>query len=358
MNPPNPACRPVVVAGVGQTGPVLEDPRSIPEMVLDAVEMALADAGMGFRDIDAVVTASVDLFDGLTASNVAVTEVVGAVMKPETRIAADGLAAAVHATCQIRSGAYETVLVVAHGKGSMSSHPDVTAWAIDPITLQPLGVNFLVCAGLQACAVALDDGRAERRWAQTVARRRRDAAGHGIAPAITEEEILASPIVASPLRRGMSAPLGDGACAVLLQSAAAGNRGGVRITGIGYDLSAHSLGERDLRQWEGLQRACHRATTMAGISDTATSFDLLEPSCRYPHEEELFLKAMGTGDGSLISPSGGLFAGEVPVAAGLTRLVAAVRWLRENRSAKRALAHGTWGPAGQGQVVTILEGAT
>lgn len=80
--------RPVFVAGCGQIGPVADDPRSIPEIVLQAVEGALEDAGITHKDIDAVVTASVDILDGLTASNIAVTEVVGAVMKPEARIAA------------------------------------------------------------------------------------------------------------------------------------------------------------------------------------------------------------------------------------------------------------------------------
>ncbi|MBI5477629.1 MAG: thiolase domain-containing protein, partial [Deltaproteobacteria bacterium] len=74
--------RTVAITGVGQSGPAAGDPRSIPEMVLEAVEGALEDAVLGWNEIDAVVTASVDLFDGMTASNVAVTEVVGAVMKP------------------------------------------------------------------------------------------------------------------------------------------------------------------------------------------------------------------------------------------------------------------------------------
>ena len=112
--------RRISIAGVGRTMPCHEDRRSIPEMVLEAAEQALADAELSVTTVDAVVTASVDLFDGLTASNIAVTEVVGAVMKPETRIAADGLAALVHGACPLWAGAYETVLVVAHGKASMA----------------------------------------------------------------------------------------------------------------------------------------------------------------------------------------------------------------------------------------------
>lgn len=345
----------VVVAGVGETSPKRRDDRSIPELVLEAVEASLADAGVDFGDVDAVVTASVDLFDGLTASGVAVTEVVGAVMKPETRIAADGLLAAIHAACSIQAGAYETVLVAAHGKASLAPHWNLTAWAMDPIYLQPLGVDFLVCAGLQARALAGDDADAEARWAQTAATRRRAAGARGAAGPCSAKDVLASPIVASPLRREMCAPLADGAVAVVLRSDRDLDPSGLRLTGIGFDLAPHAPGDRDLTVPEGLRRAWRRALATAGRG--TSEIDLAEPSCLFPHEEELFIEATGLRDGVLLSPEGGLFAGAVPVAAGLSRLVAAVRGLRRGRLLRSAVAHGAWGPAGQGQAVAILEAA-
>lgn len=343
--------RPVHVSGLGETGPVPQDARSIPEMVLDAVQAAYADAGCTHADIDAVVTASVDLLDGLTASNIAVTEVVDAVMKPETRISADGLAAALHAAAQIAAGSYDTVLVVAHCKASMADFQALTHWAFDPIHLQPLGLEFLDCAGLHASILADGDPGAERRWAEIVARRRCEGASAFPGPR-TAEEILASPMVAAPLRAGMCAPLGDAACAVVLS--AEGGRTRVRLAGLGWDLEAHALGDRELRRWDGLARACRRAYAAAGIDAGTGTFDLAEPSCLFPHEEALFLRATGIRDGTPLSPDGGLFPGTAPVVAGLSRLAAAVRRMREG-GARRALAHGAWGPAGQGQAVAVLE---
>ncbi|MBI4728200.1 MAG: hypothetical protein HY775_01660 [Acidobacteria bacterium] len=347
-----------LVAGVGETGPARADPRSIPEMVLDAVERAIEDAGIGFGGIDAVVTASADLLDGLTASNVAVTEVVGAVMKPETRIAGDGLCAAIHAACQIRAGAYRTVLVAAHGKASMARFWDLSAWAMDPVHLQPLGADFLVCAGLQAAALAARDSRAEGRWA-AAASERRAAAEPGGGEARTPGEILGSPPLASPLREGMCAPLADGACAVVLRAVepgagtgAQGPRRPVQVAGFGLDLDAHSPGDRDLAIWGGLAGACARAYALAGID--AGALDLAEPSCVFPHEEELFARAAGIGPRTAMSTGGGLFGGAVPVAAGLSRLAAAARALREPGNSRWGIAHGTWGPAGQGQAVAVL----
>jgi acetyl-CoA acetyltransferase len=328
-------------------------------MVLDAVEAALDDAKLGFDAVDAVVTASVDLFDGLTASNVAVTEVVGAVMKPETRIAADGQCALAHAACQIWAGAYDTVLVVAHGKPSMAPHHALTAWAMDPIHVQPLGVDFLVCAGLVAQALAGRDADAVSRWARTAAARRGAASTRGVAGPCTSDEILASPAVATPLTEQMCAPLADAACAVVLRRLDEGDESDTRVLlrGIGHDLDVHSLGDRDLTRWDGLGRAYARACSQADVL-APSAFGLFEPACLYPHEEDLFADAIGLGKAALFSPEGGLFAGATPVAAGLSRVIASVRRLREDPQLERALAHGTWGPAGQGQVVSILEATT
>ncbi len=94
---------------------------------------------------------------------------------------------------------------------------------------------------------------------------------------------------------------------------------------------------------------------MAGVDDANAEIHLFEPCCRYAHEEDLFRAGAGIGSEVLLSPTGGLFGGAAPVTAGLTRLVAATHWLRTAGPAKRALTHGTWGPAGQGQVVAVLE---
>ena len=346
---------PVNVAGVGGTGPVARDMRSIPEMVHRAVEQALADAQLDHSDIDSVVTASVDLFDGLTASNIAVTEVVGAVMKPETRIAADGLCAVLHAACQIWSGTYDNVLVVAHGKASMAPYFDLTGWAMDPITLQPLGVDFLVCAGLQAHSAAIVDPSASERWANIAATRRTAAAEvEGLAESYGAHDVAASRVVASPITHLMCAPLADAACAVVLRRTGAPSARGVSLTGIGHDLDAHQLGDRDIGRWTGLERALDRARRVASLGES-DRFDLYEPSCWFAHEEDLFAHATRPDESSVVSPTGGLFGGAAPVAAGLSRLIDATRRMRGDDGVERALAHGTWGPCGQGHAVAILE---
>jgi acetyl-CoA acetyltransferase len=151
--------------------------------------------------------------------------------------------------------------------------------------------------------------------------------------------------------------MGDGASAIVLRGATASARGPV-LSGVGYDLEPHALGDRDLTHWRGLERAVRRACKTAGLEREHTHFEFAEPSCLFAHEEELFIAAAGLRDDTEVSADGGLLAGCVPVVAGMSRLAAAARQLRgAEGGGRRALAHGTWGPAAQGQIVAILEGA-
>lgn len=383
------ASRPtVVIAGVGETVTLGEDSRSIPEIVLATVEAALADASLRFADIDAVVTASVDLNDGLTASNIAVTEVVGAVMKPETRVAGDAIASLAHAACLLWSGAYQSVLVVAHGKASMARQDAIWQWALDPVLLQSLNFSFDAYAGLQAQALAAADSAAPHRWAKAAAAARDCSIA----------DIFGSSLVADPLRLLMRAPDADGACAVVLRSQSgspatgdtvagaashasssgsarssagekdAENRRDVWLSGVGYDLEAHLPGDRALTRWTGLTRAFDRALAsdraaggIVGGTGASTgigtdrradenAIDIVEASCRYPHEADLFAAATGVDPGDWrVDPF-------VPVAVGLSRVIAATRALRAESAAgpSMAMAHGTWGPAGQAHAVALL----
>ncbi len=131
--------RPTHLIGWHST-PFQRDRRStVVELVLKAVEGTLKSANVNHSEVDYIITSSVDLWDGRTASNIAITEVVGAIMKGEARVAADGLIAAIHADMAIRSGNYQTVLVVAHCKESeVDSLQKLSEWTFDPLYLQPL----------------------------------------------------------------------------------------------------------------------------------------------------------------------------------------------------------------------------
>lgn len=375
----------VAIIGVGQT---LYEPskphQSIPEMVLEAVEAALEDARIPMEEVEGVVTASVDLWDGRTASNVQVTEVVGAVMKPEARVAGDGLLAALHAAMTILSGAYGTVLVVSHCKMSEGEHWGCSNWAMDPIYQQTLGVDFLSAAGLQARAYRERYGVGEAEWARVVEKNRLNAQKNPLARVVANHaptEALTSGIIADPLRALDVAPPADGACALVLatpeRARALGTAKPVALLGFGYASEAHYLGDRDLAEPRALIPASRRAYAMAKIRDPRRELQVVECSEAFSYQELLWCEGLGLcppGEGGRlldegvtalggqlpVNPSGGMLGGSPFIVAGLGRLAEAVLQVRGDanghqvRGARCALAHGSYGPAGQHQSVAVV----
>ncbi len=296
---------PISILGVGRTIYAPQPGTAIAELVYHAVQAALNDAGLTMREVDARVTASVDLWDGLTASNVAITEVVGAVMQPEARVAGDGLLAACHAVTSICAGAYRTVLVVAHCKATMSAPRALSNWTFDPIYQQPLGLDDFSAAALQASVLGS----------------------------------LAPP---------SHAPLADGAAAIILSTAAAP----LTIRGMGWALDEHYLGDRDLTDSIALRAAAQRAFALAGIADAKRELECAELSDHFDYQRALWARALGLDDFPKLNMSGGLDRGAPPFVAGLDCLIEIVLRLRETPGL--GLAHGCWGPAGQGQAVMVV----
>jgi acetyl-CoA C-acetyltransferase len=374
-----------VVIGVGQTAYESSKPhQAIPEMVLEAVERALGDARIGMDEIDAVVTASVDLWDGRTASNIQVTEVVGAVMKPEARVAGDALLAAIHAAMTVAAGAYGTVLVAAHCKMSEGQHWACSNWAVDPICQQPLGLDFLSAAGLQARAYEARHGVGAAQWARVVEKSSRSARANPLAPrgpARSAAEVLASPVIADPLRALDAAPAADGACVLILASPerakSLGSHAPVALLGAGYACEPHYLGDRDLTATAALAAASRRAYAMAGIAGPLGEIQVVECSEAFSYQELLWCEGLGlcgAGEGARlledgitvpggrlpVNPSGGMLGGSPFVVAGLARLAEAVLQVRGEAAGRqvagvrRAVAHGTHGPAGQHHSVVVV----
>ncbi|MFQ5613768.1 MAG: hypothetical protein ACE5H9_16710, partial [Anaerolineae bacterium] len=294
----------------------------------------------------------------LTASNIAVTEVVGAVMKPEARVAGDGLLAACQGAMSILSGSYDLVLIVAHGKASMGERWAISSWAFDPIYQQPLGLDDLSAAALQAATYL----ERHRLLPDVLARAATRPAGP------TTAEILASPPVASPLRELEITPPADGACALVLAAenlARSASREPIWIRGMGFALEEHYLGDRDLAHPTALREAARRAYELAGISEPKAQIEVAEISDPFAHQRLLWAEALGfcppgrgvetltALEGPVLNASGGLLRGVPPFVAGLDRLLEVLAHLRQNPGL--GLAQGCWGPAGQGQVVVIVE---
>jgi acetyl-CoA C-acetyltransferase len=283
----------------------------------------------------------------------------------------------------ILSGSSELTLVVSQCRESMGDHYGISNWVFDPIYQQPLGLDYLSAAALQANRYMDRFGISQEDCAQVVVKNLRDAQNNPqaqVAKDVTTDEVMHSPMWAYPIKKMDAAPVSDGACAVVLASqkkAEALCKNPVWILGAGCCMEAHYLGGRDLSEGEALAKASQKAYEMAGIHDPAKELDVAEISAAFSYQELLWTELMGfcgRGDGSRmlaegltsqggalpVNPSGGMLAGNPVTVAGLTRLVETVLQVRgeagarQAQNVKTALAHGTTGFCGQGQYVMIV----
>jgi len=353
-------------------------------MVWEVVKQVRAQTGLDFGDdgIEAAVTVSDDVFDARTISDSAVTDVVGAHFRGEEKVASDGAQGVYYAVATILSGKHDVVLLAGHCKESQAASRNmVTHLAFDPFFTRPVGLDYLAAAALQADAYMRKTGVTEDQLADVVVRSRQWAAKNPVArdaTPLTRDDVLASPMLADPIRESFMYPITDGAVAMILASEERARDitdRPVWVTGLGNCYDSFFLGERDLAGNFALERAAARAYCMAGIKNPVTAFDVVELCDQCAHQmpqwaEGLGLCAAGGGavwlaeggpDCHSVNRSGGMLAGNPLMLGGMARVAEAVLQLRgdagarQAQGAKRALAHGCCGPAGQLQVAVVLE---
>ncbi len=354
-------------------------------MLLECLESIVAATGVTFdkeKGIRDIVTCSDDVFDARTISNNGMTDVVGAHYRGEEKVAQDGLNALGYAMACILSGHDDVILFMGHCKESQSeSRHMCTNLAYDPFYCRPLGLDFLSANALQARAYMEKTGLNEHHLAQIVVRSRQNAAMNPYArdnPPVTVEEVMASPFIADPIRELHYYPVTDWAVGMLLcceERAHEFTDCPIWITGFGNCMDRYFLGERDLAAPMALKKAAARAYAMAGIKDPAKEIDLFELNDTCAHQLPLLAECIGLvpegqgprwiDEGGLdrhnVNLSGGMLNGNPIMLGGVARAVEAYLQLkgeagkRQVKGARRALAHGSTGGAGQHQTVLILE---
>jgi acetyl-CoA C-acetyltransferase len=354
-------------------------------LLWEVVKDVRAQTGLDFgeRGIGAAVTVSDDLFDARTISDGGITDVVGAHYGAEEKVAADGAQGVYYAASMILSGHHDIVLLAGHCKESQAASRNmVTHLAFDPFYTRPVGLDYLCAAALQAQAYLARSGVTETQLADLVVRARRWAAKNPVAQEtapITREAVLASPMIADPIRSGFMYPVSDGAVALILADERRAREitdKPVWIAGLGNCYDSFFLGERDLGGNFALERAAQRAYAMAGVTDPVTAFDVVEIADQYAHQLPQYAEGLGlcksgrewlAADGpeqQNVNRSGGMIAGNPLMLGGLARVAEAAIQLRGEAGerqvtrARRAVAQGATGPAGQLQTVVVLEKET
>ncbi len=95
----------------------------------------------------------------------------------------------------------------------------ISNWVFDPIFQQPLGLDYLSAAALQANHYMQRFGISQEDCARVVVKNLGDALNNPyaqVAKEATTEEVMHSPMWAYPIKEMDAAPVSDGACAVVL----------------------------------------------------------------------------------------------------------------------------------------------
>ncbi|MDQ5984554.1 MAG: hypothetical protein CSYNP_00249 [Syntrophus sp. SKADARSKE-3] len=354
-------------------------------MLLDVLEDLRNQTGLSFdedKGVNTIVSASDDFFDARTISNNGVTDVLGAHYRSEEKMAQEGLNAIGYAMAVILSGHEDMVLVMGHCKESQGeSRNMISNLSFDPFYGRATGLDWLNASALQAQAYIKKSGVTDRHLAKIVARASKWAAKNPCAMTreiLEEGKVMASHMVCDPLRQLHIYPVSDGCVGMLLTSeerAKDFTDKPVWIKGFANCMDSFYLGDRDLTSNFALKKAAERAYGQAGINDQKKEIDVVEVSDAYAYQQPMWLEGLGfceEGKGGKfideggpdkfnVNRSGGMLAGSPIVISGLYRAADAVLQLkgqageRQVPDAKKALAHSSWGAAGQFHSVLILE---
>jgi len=354
-------------------------------MLLDCFESIVSQTGVTFdmeKGIRNVVTCSDDVFDARTISDNGMTDVVGAHFRGEEKTAQDGINGLGYAMASILSGHDDLILLMGHCKESQSESREMcTNLAFDPFYYRPLGLDFANASAFQARAYMQQSGITEEHLARIVVRSRQMAAKNPYArknEMVTEEAVMKSPMLCDPIRELHAYPVTDWAVGLLLcceDRAHEFTDNPVWLTGFGSCMDSYFLGDRNLTDNYALKQAASRAYQMAGIKDPKNAFDMVELNDSYAYQLPMWTEGaglIGEGEGGRwiekggmeanhVNTSGGMLNGNPIMLGGLARALEAVHQLQGNagdrqvEGAKKALAHGTTGAAGQHHAVLILE---
>ncbi len=375
----------VCIVGVGQThhrGP--GDNLAYYEHAFHAATAALKDAGLTSGDIDTVLASGWDVLDGRTISDMHIVPAAGGYLKDSAKVADDGILAFAYGYMRVASGAFDTALVVGHGHAESPAEL-VSNVAMDPFFCRPLGVGATATLALQCCDYGARYGVSEEQAAGVVVKNRSQGANNPYAhlrSAVTRDQVLASKVIAWPLRELDCGPQSVGAVAVILASEDRVKRIASRwatVEGIGWAPESYYIGATDLWRLGALSSAAQRAYGMAGITEPLAQLDVAEVHDLTSYHELMAYEALGlaeegaasrlveegaTGmEGRLpVNPSGGALSTNLGGGTGLARVAEAALQVMGRADghqveARTALAHGAsalTGSVAQSHSVTIL----
>jgi acetyl-CoA C-acetyltransferase len=346
-------------------------------MIYDTAQLALADAGITIDDVDGIVVAANDQFDGRSISVMMASGSVGGVDRDIMSTPSASEHAFILGALRVATGQFRTQLVVSWSPTEVSSMAEAQRLGTDPYFHRALPLDELSAHALQASAVehAAPDARAA---AEAVAEKNR---AHGRA-AWPDAPVRPGPgPLRWPIMPSMTTEPVTGSVAMVLAGpqfiAERGLRDVAWLRGMGWATEPSFLGDRDLATAPALAAAARQAYAAAGIIDPASAFDLAEVTDATPYAELLAYEALSlcpreawrarATDGSFarggrlpVNLSGGVLSCNPVFCTGLIRIAEVANQIRGRAGphqlpdARCGLAHAGSGFAMQYQAAVVL----
>ena len=309
------------------------------------------------QDVDFVCSGSCDYQQGAAFAFVSGVDALGAVPPiKESHVEMDAAWALYEAYLKIQMGQADSALLYGFGKSSPGVLSTVLSQQLDPYYLSPLWVDTIAFAAMQARTL-LESGRiTEAQMAEVVVKSRAAAKNNPKAQLsgdFTVEQLLAEPMYQNPLRLHDCCPISDGACAMIICTVEKAKEWAVPyalIKGIDHRIESHHIGLRDLSRLESVE------ISAKALNVNAKPVDVAELYAPFSHQELMLTEALGLTDSTEVNPSGGVLAGNLMMASGLSRIGEVADRIIAGK-ASRGVAHATSGPAMQQNLVCVLEGA-
>ncbi|HEY3472834.1 MAG TPA: thiolase domain-containing protein [Amycolatopsis sp.] len=305
------------VLGTGQTHHrAKRQDVSMPGLLREAIDRAMADAQVGWADIDAVVLGKApDLFEGVMMPELFLADSLGATGKPLLRVHTAGSvggSTALVAASLIQAGVHRRVLTVAYEKQSESN----AMWGLSilPPFQMPVGAGAGGYFAPHVRSYIRRSGAPEHVGAIVAAKDRRNGAlnpyAHLQQADITVDSVRASQMLWDPIRYDETCPSSDGACAMVLGDEAAGDAvegGAAWIHATAMRTEPTTFAGRDQVNPQAGRDAAAALWAEAGIKDPMSEVDVAEIYVPFSWFEPMWLENLGfapEGEGWKVTEAG------------------------------------------------------
>jgi acetyl-CoA C-acetyltransferase len=335
------------VIGTGQTHHTAKRlDVSMAGLCREAVDRAMADAGVDWPDIDAVVVGKApDLFEGVMMPELFLADALGATGKPLLRVHTAGSvggSTANVAASLVQGGVHRRVLAVAFEKQSESN----AMWALSIPTpfIMPVHAGAGGYFAPHVRSYIRRSGAPEHIGAIVAAKDRRNGAlnpyAHLKQPDITVESVRASKMLWDPIRYDETCPSSDGACAVVIADESTAGKGAAWIQATAMRTEPTTFAGRDQVNPQAGRDAAAALWRQAGIGDPLGQVDVAEIYVPFSWFEPMWLENLGFAErgqgwklteageteigGRLpVNPSGGVLSSNPIGASGMLRFAEA-----------------------------------